>query len=109
METLHPDFDQLKEDGVEAEQVMLYKLLSMFGPAPPGLVAHVDDEYWGELLSALSQVVADEDPSERFEQWDKNAFPNLDSEAKRMMLKMTDLDPKKRVAMDQILEDPWWE
>ena len=53
--------------------------------------------------------MADEDQRMPFEQWDEKAFPNLDLEAKRMILKMTDLDPKQRVTMDRILEDPWWE
>lgn len=108
METLHPDFEQLKKDGVEPEHVILYKLLSMFGPAPPELITHVNDEYWGEWLTTFSQVVVDEDPSARFEQWEEKVFPNLDSEAKRVILRMTKLDPKKRATMDQILEDPWW-
>jgi hypothetical protein len=68
VEALHPDFDQLKEDGTEPKHVLLYKLLSMFGPAPPELIAHVEDEYWGELLTALLQVVADEGPSVCLEQ-----------------------------------------
>ena len=29
---LHPDFKHLKDEGIEPEQVILYKLLSMFGP-----------------------------------------------------------------------------
>jgi len=62
VETLHPDFEQLKKDGTEPEQVILYKLLSMFGPASPELIAHVDDQYGGELLAALSRVVEEEDP-----------------------------------------------
>lgn len=108
VETLHPDFEQLKKEGTEPEQVILYKLISIFGPLPPELSKHVDDEYWGELLTALSQVVADEDPSGLFEQWAENVFPNLDPETKRVISRMTNLDPKKRATMDQILEDPWW-
>ena len=68
VETLHPDFEELKKEGTEPEQVILYKLLSIFGPLPPELITHVNDDYWGELLTALSQVVADEDPSGHFEQ-----------------------------------------
>lgn len=108
VETLHPDFEQLKKEGTEPEQVILYKLLSIFGPLPPGLITHVDDEYWGELLRTLSLVVAGEDPSGHFEQWEENVLPNLDSEAKRVISRMTNLDPKKRATMDQILQDPWW-
>ncbi|OCT48675.1 hypothetical protein CLCR_05212 [Cladophialophora carrionii] len=109
VETLHPDFEQLKKDGVEPEQLILYQLLSMFGPAPPGLIAHVNDEYWGELLRVLAEVVAEEDPSIRLEQWDEGILPNLNAEAKSMILNMTELDPIKRPTMSCSLEDPWWE
>lgn len=59
METLHPDFEQLKDEGIEPEQVILYKLLSMFGPVPFELITHINDEYWGELVTALSEAIAD--------------------------------------------------
>ncbi|KAK5093758.1 hypothetical protein LTS08_008822 [Lithohypha guttulata] len=108
VEALHPDFEQLQKEAAEPEQVILYKLLSIFGPLPPELITHVNDEYWGELLTALSQVVADEDSSVRFEQWGENVFPNLDRETKRVISRMTSLDPKGRATMDEILEDPWW-
>ena len=105
---LHPDFEHLKEEGTEPEQVILYRLLSMFGPVPSGLIAHIDDEYWGELLTALSEAVAEEDPSMRFAQWKEKDFPNLNFETRRMILRMKNLDPKKRATMEQIVEDRWW-
>ncbi|KAK5093980.1 hypothetical protein LTS08_008764 [Lithohypha guttulata] len=108
VEALHPDFEQLQKEGTEPDQVIWYKLLSVFGPLPPELVTHVNDEDWGELFTALSLVVAHEDPSARFEQWGKDVFPNLDPETKRVLSRMTNLDPKRRATMDEILEDPWW-
>lgn len=45
VETLHLDFGQLKKEGTESEQVILYKLLSFFGPLPPELIKHDNDEY----------------------------------------------------------------
>lgn len=107
-ETLHPDFDELKEQGLEPELVILSKMLSMFGPSPPGLITHVNDEYWSEMLTGLSQLVEAEDPNERFEQWEDPNLPNLDSETKTVIMKMTNLDPEKRPTIDQVLEDPWW-
>jgi len=108
-ETLHPDFEQLEKEGTEPEAVILYKLLSIFGPVPPELITHVNDEYWSQLITALAQAIAEEDTNCRFEQWEESTFPNLDTEAKRVILSMTNLDPKKRATMDQILGDPWWE
>ena len=80
----------------------------MFGPVPTELIAHVDNEYWGDLLTALSQMIIDEDPSGHFENWEENLLPNLDTETKRVISRMTNLDPQKRATMDQILEDAWW-
>ena len=77
----------------------------MFGPVSPELIKHVHDGYWDELLTALSQVAVEEDPSVRFEHWEDTDFPNLNSETKRMILRMTNLDPIKRATMDQVLED----
>ena len=108
VETLHPDFENLQNESIEPEQVILYRLLSMFGPAPFELIAHINDEYWSELLTALSEIVAEEDPIKRFAQWKEGDFPNLNLEAKRMILRMTNLDPKKKADMEQIMEDPWW-
>ena len=53
METLHPDFEHIKTEGIEPEQLILYNLLFMFGPVPPELIAHIDDEYWGELVTVI--------------------------------------------------------
>ena len=88
--------------------MILCKLLSMFGPLPPELIMHVNDEFWGELLTMLSHVVADEDPTGHFEQWEQSDFPNLDSKTKRVISRMINLDPKNRATMDQFPEDPWW-
>ena len=86
METLHPDLEHLKDEGTEPEQVILYKLLSMFGPPPFELISHINDEYWPEFLTALSEVVAEEDPSVRFAQWKEKDIPNLNLLTKRMRL-----------------------
>jgi serine/threonine protein kinase len=107
-ELLHPDFEQLKADGTEPEHVILYKLLSLFGPAPPELLALIDDEYWTELLTALSEVVIEEDPGTRFAQWQQGQLPNIDHRTKDLILKMTNLSPLKRATIDEILNDPWW-
>lgn len=74
-----------ENQGIEPEQVLLCRLLLAFGPAPFELIVHIDGEYWSELLTALSEVVAEKDPSKRFGQWKETDFPNLNLEAKRMI------------------------
>jgi hypothetical protein len=34
-------------------------------------------------------------------------FPNLDNEAKRLILRITNLDPAKRALMSDIIKDPY--
>jgi serine/threonine protein kinase len=88
--------------------VVLFKLLSTFGPLPDALVDHVNDEEAGTLLKSLWQAIIEGDPSERFEQWSEENFPNLDDKAKKLILRMTNLDPSKRAPMSEIVMDPYW-
>lgn len=81
--------------------------ITFFGPVPPELVAHINDERWCNILMELSDAT-DGDPSMRFSQWKEDVFPNLDTETKRVISKMTKLNPADRAAMSQVLKDPWW-
>ncbi|KAI0833084.1 hypothetical protein F5Y06DRAFT_280800 [Hypoxylon sp. FL0890] len=101
----HPDFEKLE---IEPEPVILFKLLSVFGPLPDALVKHVNDEEAGALLKGLWQAIAEDESNEPFEQWSEEMFPNLDNEAKRLILRMTNLDPAKRALMSDIIMDPYW-
>ncbi|PSS13290.1 hypothetical protein M430DRAFT_105695 [Amorphotheca resinae ATCC 22711] len=102
----HPDFENLD---IEPEPVILFKLLSAFGPLPDALVKHVNDEEAAALLKGLWQAIAEDDElNETFEQWSEEMFPNLDNEAKRLILRMTNLDPAKRASMSNIIMDSYW-
>jgi len=105
VEWLHPDFDTLE---VEPESVILYKLLSAFGPLPDGLVKHVNDAESEEFLRALWHAIAEDETNEPFESWSSATFPNLDDEAKRLISSMTNLDPAKRPSMSDIMADTYW-
>lgn len=93
--------------------MILFRLLSAFGPLPDALVEHVNDENDGALLKGLWQAIAEDESTkdesnERFEQWSEEMFPNLDNEAKRLILRMANLDPAKRASMSDIVMDPYW-
>jgi hypothetical protein len=88
--------------------VILFKLLSAFGPLPDALVKHVNDEEAGALLKGLWQAIAEDESNEAFEQWSEEMLPNLDNKAKRLILRMTNLDPAKRALMSDIIIDPYW-
>jgi hypothetical protein len=87
---------------------MLFKLLSAFGPLPDALVEHVNDEEAGALLKDLWQAITEDGSIEPFEQWSEKMLTNLDNEAKRLILRMTNLDPAKRASMSDIVMDPYW-
>ena len=72
-----------------------------FGPLQEGLVKHTNDKTWENLLTGLSQMMAGEDPGSHFDQWEED-FPNLDSETKRMLSRMLDLDLAKRTAVSEV-------
>ncbi|ESZ95675.1 putative serine/threonine protein kinase [Sclerotinia borealis F-4128] len=44
-----------------------------------------------------------------FEQWTETDYPNLNEDAKRLILRMTNLDPGKRAEMADIMADPYWD
>lgn len=88
--------------------MILFKLLSAFGPLPDALVEHVNDEEAGALLKDLWQAITEDESNEAFEQWSQEMLPNLDNEAKRLILRMTNLDPAKRALMSDIVMDPYW-
>ncbi|XP_014555398.1 hypothetical protein COCVIDRAFT_38903 [Bipolaris victoriae FI3] len=81
VQLLHFDFMELN---TEPEVVVLFKLLSTFGPLLDELIKHVDD------ANA------------------KDVFPNLTDEAKRLILRITNLNPAKRATMSEIVKDSYW-
>jgi serine/threonine protein kinase len=105
---LHPDFEELRKHGIVPEMEIMGRLILFFGPLPSGLLTHINDEEWVGLLRQLSQMMADQSPSQHFEQWDEKDYRNLDPDTKRVISRMTDLDPARRATMDEILKDPWW-
>ncbi|EGD86043.1 serine/threonine protein kinase [Trichophyton rubrum MR1459] len=110
VESLRPDFKQLEIDGVEPELEIMGLLMAFFGPVPSELVTLVQHEEWGRVMTVLSEATMDGGPvgPGRFTTWDEKEYPNLDSEAKRTLLRLTDLAPSKRATMEEILEDPWF-
>lgn len=106
VEWLHADFDSID---IEPEGVILFKLLTAFGPLPDALLSHVNDEQGVALLKGLWQGIQDDGLYEPLKDWPKEYFPNLDLEAKRFILRMTNLDPSQRPSMSEVMKDPYWE
>jgi len=105
VQCFHSDFEKLD---IEPEPVVLFKLLSAFGPLLNALVKHVNDEEAEALLKGLWQAIAEDESNKAFEQWSEEMFSNLDNEAKRLILRMTNLNPAKRASMSDIIMNPYW-
>lgn len=86
------------------------KLLCAFGPLPDALVQHVNDEEAGARLKDQWREIEQAEAYDPFEQWSEENLPGftLNNEAKRLILRMTNLDPAKRALMSDIIMDPYW-
>lgn len=99
---MHFDFAELD---TEPEVVILFKLLSAFGPLLNTLVKHVNDLKAGERLTDLQQAVKENGVNGDFADWTEEEFPKLTGEAKRLILRMTNLDPAQRAIRSEIAMD----
>ncbi|KAI4636730.1 hypothetical protein J4E93_011000 [Alternaria ventricosa] len=61
-----------------------------------------------EVFSFALLVVKENDGNGNFADWTEDVFPNLTDEAKRLILRMTNLDPAKRATMSEIVKDSYW-
>lgn len=105
MQSFHLNFEKFE---TEPEVVVLFKLLSTFGPLPDALVKHVNDEEAGKLLNGLWQALRENEIKGHFAEWPENLFSNLNVEAKKLILRMTNLDPARRAPISDIITDAYW-
>ena len=102
VQSFHFNFD---ETDSEPEVVVLFKLLSIFGPLPNALLEHVDDEKAREFLTAIWQVIVENEIVDNLSNWPEDV---LNDDAKRLILRMTSLDPAQRAQMSDIITDAYW-
>lgn len=107
MQSFYVNIEELETEA-EPELVVLVKLLSTFGPLPDALIAHVNDNEASEILNGLWEAIRENGAAENFADWTEDVFPNLNDEAKRLILRMTNLDPARRVGISEILTDAYW-
>lgn len=91
------------------ETEVLIKFLSIFGPLPDELVRHVENEEAATLLTSLWEGVKGTDNMERLADWPEDDIPDLDARMKRLVSRMTNLDPQKRGSISDILKDSYWD
>ena len=88
---------------------VLIKFLSVFGPLPDELSRHVETEDAVTLLSSLWEGVKGTGNMEPLADWPEDDIPDLDAGLKRLISRMTNLDPGKRASISDILKDPYWD
>ena len=98
-------YDEL-EDGVLPEVEVLYNMLSYFGPLPPGLMGHVKDSPWCQVLVALNQSFDKENPRKPFSLW--RDIEGLEAGDKEFFGRILNLDPGLRPSAEELLGDPWF-
>lgn len=102
------NYKQLVDRAITPEQEILTRHFCYFGPVPEALFRHIGDEAWCAALrgaSEIADVMIEDEPKLRFERWSEELGPH----AVRMISGMTALDPEKRVSIERILTDPFWE
>ncbi|KAF2819706.1 hypothetical protein CC86DRAFT_398389 [Ophiobolus disseminans] len=101
------NYQELLQLGMTAEQEILVRHLSYFGPVNQGLLKQINDGKWATALSSAPQLaeldVADR-PELSFEQWGQE----LGSGAQDLIAGMTRIDPTARATIYQVLAHKWW-
>lgn len=102
------DYKQLAARGISAEQEILTRHFTYFGPVPEGLYRQVNDKNWSEAMKEASEVAdlaAKDQPELRFTWWSQE----LGAAAQDIISGMTNLDPAARITIDHILSHRWWQ
>ncbi|CAK3772217.1 Serine threonine- kinase ppk4 [Lecanosticta acicola] len=101
------DYQRLVKAGITPEQEVLTKHFCYFGPVPESLYQQIEDEKWRaalQLASRMAEAEVEERPMLRLRVWGQE----LGDKAMDMLSGMTNLDPKARLTIDQVLALPYW-
>ena len=94
-------YDEL-DHGVEPEVEVLSNMLSKFGPLPEGLIEHIQDSVWSQVLTGLDQSFDANAPRKPFSWIDIEGLEPCDKEIFGRILK---LDPGLRPPAEELLND----
>ncbi|KAK0368699.1 hypothetical protein CLIM01_13943 [Colletotrichum limetticola] len=100
------DYREVTKSGHTAEQEILTRHFSYFGPAPKELFEQISDEHWRHALAGASAIAENEvkqQPGLRSVHW----TAELGHEAQDMLSGMTDLNPTSRVPIEKVVKHRW--
>lgn len=92
----------------DQERATVRRLLSTFGDGP-GLVGFVenhlceDSQSFGELIMDVIQESNTKNPRKPFSMWE-----TVDESFRDIVVKMTSLDPARRITAREALDHPWF-
>lgn len=102
------NYQDLAKAGITPEQEILTKHFCYFGPVLESLYQQIKDEKWRtalRLASRMAEAEVKERPMLRYTVWGQE----LGEAAMELLSGMTNLDPKARLTIDQVLALPYWQ
>ncbi|RMY72759.1 hypothetical protein D0864_10357 [Hortaea werneckii] len=102
------DYQKLAKAGVTPEQEVLTRHFCYFGPVPESLYQQIKDKKWRhalQLASSMAEAEVKERPMLRLRAWGQE----LGESALDLLSAMTNIDPKGRLTIDQVLAHPYWQ
>ncbi|KAK1672242.1 kinase-like domain-containing protein [Colletotrichum godetiae] len=100
------DYEELTRDGITAEQDIITRHFSYFGPAPEELFEQASNEKWTRALrsaSAAAEGGVRDQPGLRFTNWSAE----LGREAQDLISGMTNLNPTSRIPIEEVIKHRW--
>ncbi|KJX93784.1 calcium/calmodulin dependent protein kinase [Zymoseptoria brevis] len=101
------NYQDLLKAGITPEQEIITKHFCYFGPVPESLYQQIRDEDWRTALRGASEMAEAEvkdRPILRLQLWGQE----LGESALELLSGMTNLDPKARLTIDQVLALEYW-
>ena len=102
------DWKELIEAGFPPEQDIVTKHFCYFGPVPETLYEQIRDEDWRKAFRAAAKA-ADLEVTERPEMRMRFWTQGLGESAVDLLGKMTNLDPKRRPKIEEVLDHRYWQ
>ncbi|KAF2208112.1 hypothetical protein CERZMDRAFT_50015 [Cercospora zeae-maydis SCOH1-5] len=102
------DWKELIEAGIPPEQDIVTKHFCYFGPVPESLYNQIRDEDWRKAFRAAAEA-ADLEVTERPEMRMRFWTQGLGENTVDLLEKMTNLDPKCRPKIEEVLAHRYWQ
>lgn len=93
--------------GITAEQEIVTKYFCYFGPVPESFYQRTEDEEWRHafrMAARVAEAEVEERPMLRMNVWGEE----LGETAVELLTGMTNLDPKDRLTIEQVLDHAYW-